>query len=86
LTDDTGALQRVVDGQADAWIESTGKIMPIARSVENEDRRLRLVAIPYDSRLQDQYFPSQLTSEEYPNLIAQGETVETGGQRTSGSV
>jgi TRAP-type uncharacterized transport system substrate-binding protein len=77
LTDDTGALQRVVDGQADAWIVSTGKIMPIARNLKNEDRRLHLVSIPYDPRLQDLYLPSAFTSEEYPNLIAPGETVET---------
>jgi TRAP-type uncharacterized transport system substrate-binding protein len=77
LTDDTGALQRVVDGQADAWIVSTGKTMPIARNLKNEDRRLHLVSIPYDPRLQDLYLPSAFTSEEYPNLIAPGETVET---------
>jgi TRAP-type uncharacterized transport system substrate-binding protein len=76
-TDDTGALQKVVDGQADAWIVSTGKIMPIARNLKNEDRRLHLVSIPYDKRLQDLYLPSVFTSEEYPNLIAPGETVET---------
>jgi hypothetical protein len=51
--------------------------MPIARNLKNEDRRLHLVSIPYDPRLQDLYLPSAFTSEEYPNLIAPGETVET---------
>jgi TRAP-type uncharacterized transport system substrate-binding protein len=40
LNDDTGALQQVVDGKADAWIVGTGKVMPIARNLKNENRRL----------------------------------------------
>ena len=33
--------------------------------------------IPYDRRLQDLYLPTTLTSDEYPNLLAPGETVDT---------
>jgi hypothetical protein len=51
--------------------------MPIARNLKNEDRRLHLVAIPYDKRLQDLYLPSEFTSDEYPNLIPAGEKVDT---------
>jgi TRAP-type uncharacterized transport system substrate-binding protein len=76
-TDDTRALQKVVDGEADAWIVSTGKIMPIARNLKNEDRKLHLVSIPYDPRLRDLYLPSVLTSEEYPNLLPAGQQVDT---------
>jgi hypothetical protein len=76
-TDDTLALQKVVNGEADAWIVSTGKVMPIARNLKNEDGRLHLVDIPYDNRLQDLYLPSTFTSNEYPNLIPQGQKVET---------
>jgi TRAP-type uncharacterized transport system substrate-binding protein len=76
-TDDTLALQKVIDGQADAWIVSVGKIFPIARNIGNADGRLHLVPIPYDKRLWDIYIPSKLRSDEYPNLIPQGETVET---------
>jgi TRAP-type uncharacterized transport system substrate-binding protein len=77
LNDDTGALQQVVDSKADAWIVGTGKVMPIARNLKNENRRLHLVSIPYDKRLQDLYVPSEFSSDEYPNLISPGETVET---------
>ncbi len=77
LNDDTGALQQVVDGKADAWIVGTGKVMPIARNLKNENRRLHLVTIPYDKRLQDLYVPSEFSSDEYPNLIPPGEKVET---------
>jgi len=76
-TDDTLALQKVVNGEADAWIVSTGKVMPIARNLKNEDGRLHLVDIPYDARVQDLYLPSTFTSNEYPNLIPQGDKVET---------
>jgi len=76
-TDDTLALQKVVNGEADAWIVSAGKVMPIARNLKNEDGRLHLVDIPYDARVQDLYVPSTFTSNEYPNLISQGQKVET---------
>jgi TRAP-type uncharacterized transport system substrate-binding protein len=77
LSDDTGGLQQVVEGKADAWIVGTAKVMPIARNLKNEDRRLHLVSIPYDKRLQDLYLPSEFSSDEYPNLIPPGERVET---------
>ena len=77
LNDDTGALQQVIDGKADAWIVGTAKVMPIARNLKNEDSRLHLVSIPYDKRLQDLYLPSEFTSDEYPNLIPAGEKVDT---------
>ena len=77
LNDDTGALQEVIDGRADAWIVGTAKVMPIARNLKNENRRLHLVSIPYDRRLQDLYLPSEFTSDEYPNLIPPGEKVDT---------
>lgn len=73
LNDDTGALQEVIDGKADAWIVGTAKVMPIAHNIKNENRRLHLVSIPYDQRLQDLYLPSEFTSEDYPNLVAPGE-------------
>ena len=77
LNDDTGALQEVIDGKADAWIVGTAKVMPIARNLKNENRRLHLVSIPYDQRLQDLYLPSEFTSDDYPNLLAPGEKIDT---------
>jgi hypothetical protein len=35
------------------------------------------VSIPYDQRLQDLYLPSEFTSDDYPNLIAPGEKIDT---------
>src|SRR5215470_16520424 len=76
-TDDARSIQKIIDGEADAYITSTGKIFGLARAIKNEDRRLHLVPIPYDKRLQDMYLPTTLSAEEYPNLLSQGEIIET---------
>jgi TRAP transporter TAXI family solute receptor len=76
-TDDAAAIQKIADGNADAYIGSTGKVFGLLRNVKNEDRSLHLVTIPYDKRLQDMYLPTQLTSDDYPNLLAAGESVDT---------
>jgi TRAP-type uncharacterized transport system substrate-binding protein len=77
-TDDARSIQKIADGEADAYIVSTGKVFPLARNlIKNADRSLHLVPIPYDRRLQDLYLPTTLSGEEYPNLLAPGETIET---------
>src|SRR5262245_38325782 len=76
-TDDARSIQKIIDGEADAYITSTGKVFGLARAIKNEDRKLHLVSIPYDKRLQDMYLPTTLSSEEYPNLLDPGETIET---------
>jgi TRAP-type uncharacterized transport system substrate-binding protein len=75
-TDDARSIQKIIDGEADAYVGSTGKVFGLLRAVKNEDRRLHLVPIPYDRRLQDLY-STTLTSDEYPNLLAPGERVDT---------
>jgi len=76
-TDDARAIQKIIDGEVDAYITSTGKVFPLARAIRNEDRALHLVSVPYDPRLQDMYLPTTLSGEEYPNLLSPGETIET---------
>ncbi|MBO0758872.1 MAG: hypothetical protein J2P54_23745 [Bradyrhizobiaceae bacterium] len=76
-TDDARAIQKLIDGETDAYIGSTGKVFPLARAIKNEDRRLHLVPVPYDPRLQDFYLPTSLSGQEYPNLLAPGEQIET---------
>jgi TRAP-type uncharacterized transport system substrate-binding protein len=76
-TDDAAAIQKIADGNVDAYIGSTGKVFGLLRGVKNEDRSLHLAAIPYDKRLQDMYLPTKLTSDDYPNLLPAGESVDT---------
>ena len=75
--DDGRAIQKIVDGEADAYITSTGKVFSQARNIKNENRALHLVPIEYDSRLQDMYLPTTLSAEDYPNLLSPGETIDT---------
>lgn len=37
----------------------------------------KFLAVPYNRKLEDYYLPSNLTAADYPNLINQGERVET---------
>ena len=76
-TDDAAAIQKIADGNVDGYIGSTGKVFGLLRNVKNEDRSLHLAAIPYDKRLQDMYLPTKLTSDDYPNLLPAGESVDT---------
>jgi TRAP-type uncharacterized transport system substrate-binding protein len=76
-TDDSRAIQKIINGEADAYIGSTGKVFSLVRAIKNEDRRLHLVPIPYDRRLQDLYLPTTLSGTEYPNLLAPDEKIET---------
>jgi TRAP-type uncharacterized transport system substrate-binding protein len=76
-TDDSRAIQKIIDGEADAYIGSTGKVFSLVRAIKNENRRLHLVPIPYDRRLQDLYLPTTLSGSEYPNLLAPDEKIET---------
>jgi TRAP-type uncharacterized transport system substrate-binding protein len=76
-TDDGKSVQKIIDGEADAYITSTGKVFGLARAIKNENRNLHLVPIPYDKRLQDMYLPTTLSGEEYPNLLDPGETIDT---------
>jgi TRAP-type uncharacterized transport system substrate-binding protein len=76
-TDDAAAIQKVINGEADAYITNAGKVFQLARDIKNEARLLHLVAIPYDSRLQDLYLPTTLSGDDYPNLLAPCESVDT---------
>lgn len=76
-TDDARSIQLLVDGEADAYIGSTGKPFPLLRIIKNENRSLHLVPVPYDPRLQDLYLPSKFSSDDYPSLMSPGETVDT---------
>ena len=76
-TDDSRAIQKISDGEADAYIGSTGKVFSLVRAIKNETHRLHLVPIPYDRRHQDLYLPMTLSGAEYPNLLAPDEKIET---------
>jgi TRAP-type uncharacterized transport system substrate-binding protein len=76
-TDADGGLQRLLNGEGDAWIVSTGKNAPVIKNIKNEGGKVHLLSIPYERSLQDIYLPSSFSSDEYPNLVAPGTQVDT---------
>lgn len=76
-TDPTGGLQKLIDGQGDAWIASVSKDAPIIKGIKNDGGKLHLLSIPYEHSLQEIYFPSSFTSDEYPSLVPAGAKIDT---------
>lgn len=76
-TDPTGGLQKLLSGERDAWIASVSKNAPVIKDIKNEGGKFHLLTIPYDRALQDIYLPSSFSSEEYPNLVAPGDRVDS---------
>jgi TRAP-type uncharacterized transport system substrate-binding protein len=68
-TDPTGGLQKLLNGERDAWIASVSKGAPVIKNIENQAGKFHLLEIPYAKPLQDIYLPSSFSSEEYPNLV-----------------
>jgi TRAP transporter TAXI family solute receptor len=70
------AMEKLKKGEVDAVIVVGGKPY---KSVSNfgNDGRFHLVKVDYEKPLQGDYLPATLTSKDYPNLIAEGESVDT---------
>ncbi len=70
------AMERLKKGELDAVIVVGGKPY---KSVSNfvNDGRFHLVTVDYERPLQSDYLPATLTSKDYPNLIAEGDKVDT---------
>jgi TRAP transporter TAXI family solute receptor len=70
------AMEKLKKGEVDAVIVVGGKPY---KSVSNfgNDGRFHLVKVDYERPLQGDYLPATLTSKDYPNLIAEGESVDT---------
>ena len=70
------AMEKLKKGELDAVIVVGGKPY---KSVSNfvNDGRFHLVTVDYDKPLQNDYLPATMTPEDYPNLIAPGDKVDT---------
>jgi branched-chain amino acid transport system substrate-binding protein len=69
------ALERLRRGEIDAMIMVEGKPVQPLSQISAPD--LHFVPVDYGASLQADYLPTQLTSDDYPNLIGKGESVET---------
>jgi TRAP transporter TAXI family solute receptor len=70
------AMEKLKAGELDAVIVVGGKPYKSVSNFNN-DGRFHLVKVDYEKPLQGDYLPATLTSKDYPNLIAEGETVDT---------
>ena len=70
------AMEMLKKGELDAVIVVGGKPY---KSVSNfvNDGRFHLVTVDYDKPLQNDYLPATMAPEDYPNLIAAGDKVDT---------
>jgi TRAP transporter TAXI family solute receptor len=70
------AMEKLKKGEVDAVIVVGGKPYKSV-STFNNDGRFHLVKVDYEKPLQGDYLPATLTAKDYPNLISEGETVDT---------
>ena len=70
------AMEKLKKGEIDAVIVVGGKPYLSVTTFKN-DGRFHLAAVDYSKPLQSDYLPATLTSKDYPNLVAEGETVDT---------
>lgn len=71
------ALVAIRKGEIAATVLLTGKPSGLLAKVRAEGSELKLLPIPFEEALEQDYLPTRLTHEDYPDLIAQGESVET---------
>jgi TRAP transporter TAXI family solute receptor len=70
------AMEKLKKGEVDAVIVVGGKPYKSVSSFGN-DGRFHLVKVDYEKPLQGDYLPATLTAKDYPNLVAEGESVDT---------
>ncbi|MCK1511272.1 ABC transporter substrate-binding protein [Bradyrhizobium sp. 190] len=69
------AVDMLRKGEVDAIVAIEGK--PVQWLNQITDRNLHLVPVDYAKPLHEEYLPSKLSSADYPNLVADGGSVET---------
>jgi TRAP transporter TAXI family solute receptor len=69
------AMEKMKAGEIDAVIVCGGK--PYKSVSGFKDDRFHLVTVDYSKPLQGDYLPATLSAKDYPNLIAEGERVDT---------
>jgi TRAP transporter TAXI family solute receptor len=71
------AMEKLKKGELDAVIVVGGKPYKSVSNFVNDGGRFHLVTVDYDRPLQGDYLPATMTSKDYPNLIKEGESVDT---------
>ena len=73
---DAEAIAKLKSGEIDAAVVIAGKPAPIATALKDSDG-LKLLPVPYPEALADSYYPASLNHDDYPELVAEGRSVDT---------
>jgi TRAP transporter TAXI family solute receptor len=73
---DADAVLKLKSGEIAAAIMLAGKPAPMIANL-GDVTGLRLLPISYTKELENDYYPATLTHEDYPELIVEGESVDT---------
>ena len=69
------AFEKLRKGEIDAMVAVQGRPSKFISQIKDDG--LHLVPVDYAKPLQTDYLPAQLVSEDYPSLIAKGQTIDT---------
>ncbi len=70
------AFEKMKSGEIEATILSAGKPAAAFTKIKAEDG-FRFVPIPYEGPVQNDFVPATFSHDDYPSLIAKGQTVDT---------
>ena len=74
--DQADGIVQMKAGEIAATVLVAGKPVPSIKSIQRDDG-FHILSIPFTPALQEDYFPDQLTSKDYPELIPDGKTIDT---------
>jgi TRAP-type uncharacterized transport system substrate-binding protein len=72
------AVEQMLSGELAAILHTVGKPNDFFKK-EDPSAGFHFLPVEYNSKFSDYYLPSTLTSEDYPNLLKPGESVDTIG-------
>lgn len=72
---DADAIEKLKSGDIAAAMFMAGKPAPVMAWLKGSG--LKVLPIPYAKILEDAYYPASLTHDDYPDLIAEGQSVDT---------
>ncbi len=70
------AYEKMKTGEIAATVQFGAKPAPAIAKLKASDG-IRLLPVPYDQRLQQDYLPATLTGKDYPGIIPEGQSVDT---------
>ena len=73
---DADAIEKLKSGEIAASITVTGKPAPALLNIKDA-RGLKFLSVPYAKELEDSYYPATLGHDDYPELVPQGQRVDT---------